>query len=67
MAKGRENMYYPPWVYHINEDVTRRNMRQYEERQRKIEKRCLEIDPDYPKLGLRERHAIRKQAESEVI
>ena len=64
MARRNEVRWYPPEVYHINEDVTRRNMRQYDERQLRIERRCLEIDPDYPKLGLRERHAIREQAES---
>ena len=57
---------YPPEVFHINEDVTRRNMKAYDALQQRIEKRCLEINPDYPKLGLRERSNIRRQAESEV-
>ena len=57
---------YPAEVFHINEDVTRQNMKAYDERQRRIEKRCLEINPYYPKLGLLERSDIRRQAESEV-
>lgn len=58
--------WYPPEVFHINEDVTRRNMKAYDALKRRIEKRCLEINPDYYKLGLRERSKIRKQAENEV-
>lgn len=57
---------YPAEVFHINEDVTRRNMKAYDALQQRIEKRCLEIDPNYHKLGLLERSNLRKQAESEV-
>lgn len=58
--------WYPREVFHINEDVTRRNKKAYDDLQKRIEKRCLEINPDYYKLGLRERSEIRRQARSEL-
>lgn len=57
---------YPNWVYNRNEDITRRNMKAYDKRQREIEKRCLEINPNYHKLGLLERSNLRRLVESEV-
>ena len=66
MNKMIASKWYPPEVFHINEDVTRQNMKAYDERRRRIEKRCLEIDPAYHSLGLLERSNIRRQAESEV-
>lgn len=55
--------WYPPEVYNINEDVTRENMRIYDERQTLIIKKSLEIEPNYYKLTFRERRAVRKKAE----
>lgn len=61
MAKGRENRCYPPWVYHINEDVTRRNMAAYDREQAEREKRLLSFCPNYYSLSFRERHEIYQQ------
>lgn len=61
MAKNRENRYYPPWVYHINEDVTRRNMAAYDREQAEREKRLLSFCPNYYSLSFRERHEIDQQ------
>lgn len=59
-------MGYPRWVYTAREDVTRENMRLYDKRQEQINKKCVEINPDYYKLGLRERRAIREKAKTLV-
>lgn len=61
-----ENKRYPKWVYACREDITRENMRIYDERQEKIYKRCLELAPNFHKLGLRERMQIRNKAKEEV-
>jgi len=58
--------WYPPEVFHSNENITRRNMAAYDAEQKRIEDRCLKINPKYYKLTLRERFEIRKQAEREV-
>lgn len=57
---------YPKWVYDCRVDITRENMRKYDERQEKIYKRCLELAPDFHKLGLRQQVAIRDKAKTEV-
>ncbi len=56
--------YYPPYVYSINEATTRRNMAEYDRRQREIKKKCYELRPDYDKLNLRERHKVWDMAEA---
>ena len=58
--------WYPKSVYSFREDITRENMRKYNERQAKIYKRCLELAPDFHKLGLRQQVAIRDKAKTEV-
>ena len=55
--------YYPKWVYSPREDVTRENMRQYDRTKELFYKKCEELNPDYYKLGLRERMAVRDEAE----
>ena len=59
-------MTYPREIFCANEDVTRENKRAYDARLAKIVAKCEEINPDYYKLGLRERREIRLQAEKEV-
>lgn len=51
--------YYPPEVFHVNEDVTRRNMRAYDREQERIDRECRKLNPDYDKLHLVEQAAIR--------
>lgn len=66
MKKGDDEMRYPPEVYSVREDVTRENMRIYDQRQRLIEAKCLELRPDYYSLGLRERYEVRQRAKNLV-
>lgn len=55
--------YYPKWVYDVREDVTQNNMREYERTKEIFIQKCIEINPDFYKLGLRERMAVRDKAE----
>ena len=55
-------MYYPKYVYNVREDITRANMRAYDQKQKEIDNKCLEINPNYFKCNLRERIEIRQRA-----
>ncbi len=55
--------WYPKWVYNVREDVTRNNMKEYDRTTEIFRQKCLEINPDYYKLPLRERMAVRDEAE----
>ena len=57
---------YPKELFCANELVTQENMRRYDERKRLIEKRCLELDPDYHKRNLKERYELRKKVEENL-
>lgn len=59
-------MRYPPEVYCIREDVTRENMRKYDEYQKRLKAKCLEIDPNYYSLGLRDRMDVLAEAKMEI-
>lgn len=48
-------MYYPSYLFSINEDQTRRNIREYERRREAWYKKAEEIFPDYRKRNLLER------------
>ena len=50
-----QHQYYPKWVYSKNEDTTRRNMEDYDNRYAKA--RQAEIDRGYVTLPIRERRA----------
>lgn len=54
---------YPKWVYSPREDVTRNNMREYDRTKKIFYDKCLELEPNYYKLTLRERQTIRDKAE----
>ena len=54
---------YPSWVYSPRIDVTINNKREYDRTKEIFQQKCLEINPDYYKLGLRERMAVRDKAE----
>jgi hypothetical protein len=58
--------WYPSWVYSVREDWTRANMARYDRMQEAIDKRCLEINPDYFRLDIRSRFAVRRQAETDL-
>lgn len=54
---------YPSWVYSIREDVTRANMKAYDHTTEIFRQKCLEIDPDYYSLSLRERMTVKDKVE----
>jgi Fe-S cluster biosynthesis and repair protein YggX len=56
-------MYYPAWVYSINEDITRRNMAQYDKQQTMIVTEARKRNPNYDKLTLRERYLLKREVE----
>lgn len=53
-------MYYPSYLFSINEDQTRRNIREYERRRAAWYKKAEEMFPDYYKRNLLERIRILK-------
>lgn len=57
---------YPAWVFSHNEDITRRNMRQYDNEQNRIYNECIRIAPSYHKLGLREQTFVRETAKQNL-
>ena len=56
----RDN-WYPREVYNIREDVTRKNMHDYDHKQNKLMREVLKLDPNYYQLDLRERMALRQR------
>ena len=52
---------YPREVFSINENRTRRNMRAYDEWEDKVYAECVNRNPDYLKMNLRDRHDLRKE------
>ena len=50
--------WYPDWVYSINEDITRRNMAEYDRKMDKVFAKCRELDPDYDRLPMLERFKV---------
>ena len=51
-------MYYPDYIFSINEDQTRRNMREYERRRKAWYDKALEMSPDYYQRNIIERVRI---------
>ena len=56
-------MRYPKEVFSVREDLTRNTMREYEIKVSVFYWKCLEINPNYYNLGLKDRIAVRKKAE----
>lgn len=55
-------MYYPKYVYHKNENITRENMRKYNEMQDKIYKARKEIESKTGhKMNAKERYQFEKE------
>lgn len=54
--------WYPSWVFVAREDITRSNMALYDRQQEMIDKKCLEINPEYRSLDVRSRFAVRDEA-----
>lgn len=55
------NKRYPREVFSIDEDRTRRNMREFDEWEDKVYAECCKRNPDYRKMNLRERYELRKE------
>lgn len=53
--------WYPNEVYNIREDVTRKNMHDYDHKQNKLMREVLKLAPNYYQLDLRERMALRQR------
>lgn len=49
-------MEYPKWVFNIREDITRENMRRYDEMKEAFYKKAEEMFPNYWSMTLVERH-----------
>lgn len=58
----KEYKYYPPYVFNINENITRENMRLYDIRQEKIYNHIKKEYPDYNKLSCIEQYKIYSKA-----
>lgn len=60
-------MYYPSYLFSINEDQTRRNIREYERRREAWYKKAEEMFPDYWKRNLLERiRELNPQVDAEI-
>ena len=47
---------YPKWVFNIREDVTRENMRKYDQMKDTFYKKAVEMFPNYWEMSLVERY-----------
>ena len=69
-ARARSNSTYahryPDWVYHVREDITRRNMDLYDRQQEQIRERCLKINPEYHSLPWLDRMEVFTRARQEL-
>ena len=57
---------YPREICTANEDVTRTNKAEHDARRKAFYAECERRNPDYWKLSLRERAAIRREIENET-
>lgn len=58
--------WYPDWVYHIREDITRANMELYDRQQEATRARCLGINPEYSSLPWLDRMDVYTQARKDL-
>lgn len=56
-------MVYPKYVFSSREDITQRNMREYDRKKEIFYRKCEELAPDYYKMTIRERMQVRDQVE----
>lgn len=56
--------YYPPELFSINEDQTRRNIREYDRKREKWYKTAEQLFPNYYTMPIRERAAARQQIDA---
>ena len=52
--------WYPKSVYHMNEDITRRNMAEYDRKREAWWAKAEEMFPNYRKRPIRERMELRE-------
>lgn len=58
--------WYPAYVYHVREDITRANMDLYDRQQEQIRSRCDAIRPGWRDLVWPERWEVWKQARHDL-
>ena len=59
-------MYYPKWCFVANENITRNNMKKYDEMTEKWHKKALELYPNYFKMNFKERLKIKDEINEAV-
>ncbi len=52
---------YPSWVFSIRTDITAENMKKYDRMKKKWYETAEKLFPDYHKMNLRERLAVKDQ------
>lgn len=50
--------WYPEWVFSKNEDITRRNMAEYDRKMDQTFNKCRELNPEYDRLPMQERFKV---------
>ncbi len=56
--------WYPKEVYSYREDITRKNMEEYDRKKKLFYDKCVELDSNFFNLGFRERTEVRDAAEA---
>lgn len=64
-ARPRDH-WYPDWVYHVREDITRANMDLYDRQQDAVRARCIEINPSYASLPWLDQMEVYTQARKDL-
>lgn len=57
-------MWYPKEVYSYREDITRKNMEEYDRKKKLFYDKCVELDSNFFNLGFRERTEVRDAVEA---
>lgn len=56
--------WYPKEVYSYREDITRKNMEEYDRKKKLFYDKCVELDSNFFNLGFRERTEVRDAVEA---
>lgn len=64
MRNAYNYKYYPRELFSINEDQTRRNLREYDRKREKWYKTAEELFPNFYKLSIRERMEARPRIDA---
>lgn len=55
--------WYPREIFSYREDITRKNMEEYDRKKKLFYDKCVELNPDFFNLKLRERMKVRDAVE----